>query len=262
MIQALLGDVVHGLHTVEWAFCECQGAFPGEVPASVEGPLRRALKLLSECTAPLMMSRTQSRILRVEAQLDTDAKSYPAMMHQLVALREAIEDDLNETLLLYVGPAKAKYFLDEPATIFPNSWPKFPSAHDDMTEAARCYACGRHTAAVYHCVGVMQYGLYALAQHLGVQTKKPLEYENWRNIVDVIEKKIGEYENQQGHSRQELEFLAGAASHFRFVKDSLRNDVGHIRRSYDEGQAHSVFTHTVELLEHLATRLEEPSVAE
>ena len=57
---------------------------------------------------------------------------------------------------------------------------------------------------------------------------------------------------------EELTFYSQAAVQFRYFKDAWRVRVAHARASYEESQALTVFNHTLEFFDVLATRLSEP----
>ncbi len=84
----------------------------------------------------------------------------------LVELRNRIKDQLGRRLFLYVPASKVlyweneEYFGDEVAN-------KIPDAGEDIAEACSCFAVGRNQAAVYHCMGIMQAGLFAIGRKLG-----------------------------------------------------------------------------------------------
>ena len=42
----------------------------------------------------------------------------------------------------------------------------FESTRDDVKEAGNCYATGRYTACVFHCMRVLEKGLHALVREL------------------------------------------------------------------------------------------------
>ncbi len=59
-----------------------------------------------------------------------------------------------------------------------------------MTRAYQCYVLDQNTACVFHCMGVLQYGLYSLADNLGVSFPWSIELENWQVVIDNIESAI------------------------------------------------------------------------
>ena len=89
--------------------------------------------------------------------------------------------------------------------------------------------------------------LHALATHVGISFPGSLVLENWRNIIDKIEKEISnrvkklENEKKSLERNKELEFCAQAAMQFRHFKNAWRNSAAHGRDHYDENEAVMVF---------------------
>ena len=53
----------------------------------------------------------------------------------------------------------------------------FPSAMEDLDEAGKCYATGRHRATVFHVIRAAEWALRALARAAGVNGQ--LDYKEW-----------------------------------------------------------------------------------
>jgi hypothetical protein len=108
-------------------------------------------------------------------------------------------------------------------------------------------------------MGILQYGLYALADELKVEFKTPIELENWKNIIEPIEKRIKAIENDPKSKQKDddLKFYSQAAVQFRYFKDAWRNHVCHLRQQYDIHQAQSVLQHVTDFMETISTRLRE-----
>src|SRR5208282_1766092 len=97
-------------------------------------------------------------------------------------------------LFLYV-PADDAELYTNPVERFSKVVAGFPSASSDTIEACRCYVLGRYTACVFHCMGILQYGLYALADELKVSLNVPLPMADWCKLINNIEGKINELRN-------------------------------------------------------------------
>jgi hypothetical protein len=138
--------------------------------------------------------------------------------------------------VLYDDPAK---WYGEPVTA------RFPEAARDFRDACQCFALSQWTATVFHAMRVLEHGLHDLARRLGVVFASGVELENWKNIIDQIEKKIREKEDlPKGQQKSEdLQFYSEAASQFRYFKNAWRNHVSHSRTDYDEQGATDVLNH-------------------
>lgn len=193
------------------------------------------------------------RIKRIRTKLVNDS-AVGVVVTELRVLSEVAADQLDRRHSVYIPLKKLDFYL-QVLEIFPEHLAfVFRGIHYDITEACWCYALDRNTACVFHCMGILQHGLHSLAKELGVPFADTLELENWKNIIDQIEKKIREFEAlKKGVEKDEkLTFYSNAAVQFRYFKDAWRNHVAHLRERYDADQAHSILIHVRDFILHLA----------
>ena len=69
----------------------------------------------------------------------------------------------------------------------------FRKAQKDISAAGRCFALDETTACVFHLMRAVESGLHAFADHMQLDVSM-MEQENWKNVIDQIEKKIREME--------------------------------------------------------------------
>lgn len=164
-------------------------------------------------------------------------------------------------MFLYMPEDDSKLYKN-PLGMFPTAPSKFPSAVEGMSQAVLCYACNRYDGCVFHCMGVLQVGLYALARELKVTNVDigfPMELAEWCRIIDQIEAKVKDMRQlPKGTVKDDLlKFYSDCGMQFRYFKDAWRNHVCHFRESSDRDQAHSVLIHTRDFMEKLAERIAE-----
>ena len=70
-----------------------------------------------------------------------------------------------------------------PAAFGPEVEARFPTVAYDIDEAARCLALRRATAAVFHCLGVLEQGLRAHARWRGVLDPPAQAGQRWQSIL-------------------------------------------------------------------------------
>jgi hypothetical protein len=135
----------------------------------------------------------------------------------------------------------------------------FPEAQGDMSAASRCFALDEWTACVFHLMRILEHGLHTLANWVGLPPEA-MSYENWKNVIDQVEKKIREMEAlPKGPDKTaKLQAFSEAASQFRYFKDAWRNHVSHSRVSYDQHTAPPVWLHVGMFIQHLANHAPEP----
>lgn len=134
---------------------------------------------------------------------------------------------------------------------------RFKDARQDIAASGRCLALDEWTACVFHSMRALEHGLRAFAHYVGLPMATGIEIEQWKNIIDQIEKKIREMEKLPRDAAKiaTLQFCSEAASQFRYFKDAWRNHVSHSRVSYDPREAYSIWNHTREFMESLSEHL-------
>jgi hypothetical protein len=148
----------------------------------------------------------------------------------------------------------------------------FPSAAPDIREAGNCLAADCNTAAVFHLMRAVEWGLRAFAWDLGLlsiaQRRKkggtvkyvPLPYSDWEHILAQLQVKVDAKITalRPGNKKQELqEFYYPALQDIRGIRDAWRNHVMHTRREYTSKDAEAILEHVRRLMVTLASRVSE-----
>ncbi|HZQ47853.1 MAG TPA: hypothetical protein VFC07_12620, partial [Verrucomicrobiae bacterium] len=133
---------------------------------------------------------------------------------------------------------------------------KFPSATNEIRDIGNCMALDLHTAAVFHCMRVVEHGLRALAIHLKVKVKYPLEFAEWGVIIKGIDRKLADLQPKaRGKKKAEaLEFYRLANDDCNMFKDVWRNSVMHTRGRFPEHEALGVFLRVQSFMQRLSQR--------
>lgn len=138
---------------------------------------------------------------------------------------------------------------------------RFPSTKYDCEEAVFCYVLERNTACVFHSMRIAEIGLRALARKMRVTLKgrKKLEWANWLEVLKEMKKKTDAMgEMKAGPAKDELlEFYNGAIAGFYGFKDEFRNQVMHVRETYDEFASAKALNHVRDFMGKLAEKIDE-----
>jgi hypothetical protein len=202
------------------------------------------------------LQRAEERLLRIDCDADIDRNCTIEEMHrQVVALREAVEDDLRTHVFLPISPAMAAYC--DPANLFGEGVPaSFPSAMSDIVDAGNCLAVGLSTACVFHLMRGLERGLRALTAEFGL----PYTTEAWGRVIEKIEAAITELqkpENKHAPNRQKLQFYCECAVEFRYFKEAWRNHAVHERINYSDKEAMIILEHVRNFMRRLSIDLSE-----
>jgi hypothetical protein len=197
-----------------------------------------------------------SRVLRSQIErLESYAKTYSgevlAMM--LVELNNNIMVELSSAWFLMID-ANHRALYEQHAPLFGSDVAAaFPEAGPDIAAAGRCYALDEWTACVFHLMRVLEHGLHTVADEVQL-APDAVAHENWKNVIDQVEKKIREMESlpKTSQKAERLQKLSAAAMQFRYFKDAWRNHVTHSRVAYDKHSCPPVFQHVMRFMIEMA----------
>lgn len=238
------------------------GCGPSDVTQNDKDNINAILGIMEPWLKGHDLTAALFRCARLREMVNEKDEEYQPVIREVVpaitTLLEAIEDELERRQFLYLPPEDATLFT-EPLNLFPKSRLAFPSAQSSMVGACQCLALSQPTACVFHCMGIIQAGLYAFANSLGVSFQFPLSLAEWHQIIERAECKIAEMRSlPRGEQKDDaLHFYSAGAVQFRYFKDAWRNHVAHMREDYDRDQARSVLMHVSDFMEHISTRLTE-----
>jgi hypothetical protein len=115
---------------------------------------------------------------------------------------------------------------------------QFPETIEDIQEAGKCLALGRHTAAVFHFMRVMEVGIQRLAQRLDIPltTQTAMRMRTWGDLETAIREKVFGM-NQEGARKAKF---AAVLACFHSVRIAWRNETMHPKQTYSAEQGRDV----------------------
>jgi len=181
---------------------------------------------------------------------------YEKLHDFITILRSSLHIELDSTVFLHVGYNEAIYYREPLDGTTEDVEDRFSSTLEDLREAARCYALGRYTASVFHCMRAVEVGLIALGHDLKVPAAKN---KNWQELLNEINKAIKQVsEKTHGATwRDQRQWYSEVSAHLQVIKDAWRNDVMHVHRGYDQARAREILHATRAFMCQLAARLKE-----
>lgn len=184
----------------------------------------------------------------------------PRTLRELQTLRDAVYSEIKSVLLVYIPEHRAEFF-ERRNLLSEGAKKSFPTASAELREAGNCFAAGRNTATVFHAMRAAEIGAKTLAVDLKCQFPHPLDLVDMHSLLEQCDSKINAMKNlpKSQQKADDLEFYSMASSNFRYFKDGWRVRTAHPRAVFEEGEALSIFTRTVEFFEIVAQRLREPS---
>lgn len=236
------------------------------LPDNLERSLRSSLSLLELQSRDLGLKRVCERIGDFELDL-VDSPTYPpldAILRDLQGIQREITKDLGERVFMFLRPEDVRYYDPErQRQLFgPEVFANFPGTHHDVAEAGNCYATGRYTACVFHCMRVLEKGLRALVHEInnkhaaGIVFSGPVEETNWDPLIGEIQITLETPKRLKRMNplptKEEKNFYSKAAINFEYFQYAWRDDVSHGRSSYDQPSARSIMDHVQAFMKEIA----------
>jgi hypothetical protein len=225
---------------------EIQG-HPEKRTVNVDAGMRRDAREICELLGVLGMQSTKLEAERFRDFVRADTIDATIGAERINSLTNRIRDDLvTKRLLLLNEDETALYECELP---FGDAvFAAFPSANEDIAEAAKCLGLSRPTACVMHSVRVVEVGLKALGKAVGIGPQN-----DWGSYLREIEIALTKSAKAAG-SRTPLEqFYSEAAASIDNVRRAWRNPTMHVDRSYSVERATEIFNALRSLMRHLST---------
>jgi hypothetical protein len=235
---------------------------PGEaVDQSTMNEVRRFLDDVRAFATYTSFSKLLTQAEVIAPRFGADSFMNVSMMHgDIGTLSDTLIKELREHTVLMVDQSRRGDYV-APLSRFGEAATKFSGAAAAMVSASRCFALEEWDASVFHAMRVLEHGLRWLAsQFRNLTLKKPIELENWENIISNIKARIDDELARSAPRTLErdadLAFYGDVAKEFRYFKDAWRNHVMHNRNDpYDQGTSSSVLDHVAIFMKSLAVRV-------
>jgi len=173
------------------------------------------------------------------------------LLHELLA-------ELTEPAFLIVEPEKRELYEQTEPPFGRIVWDVFGDAQRDVAAAGRCLALNEWTACVVHLMRALEAPLRVIAEKVGTTFPTPMEFENWKNIIDKIESDVNarvkalEQAKKSGARNDALKAYGEAVLQFRHFKNIWRNNAAHSRDHYDERDAQRVYEAVKDFMQTIA----------
>ena len=221
------------------------------VPKAIKDGAESHLNNLLDAISPIRMPLTVKSIGRMKDGLGQDKFTFDEMRFAYAEIEGRIYDELDLVSWFWIDRRQADFY--EPATPLFGAEvdQRFPAAKYEIEEAGKCLAVRRSTACVMHLIRVLEVGIQAVADDLGI----PAE-DSWNTLLDQIERVIAEIIIKR-NSTEDEQWFSQLVSHFWLLR---QNYAMLVHETYSEEQAVTIFENIRNFMHHLATRLAERKI--
>lgn len=231
-----------------------QGFNPAEVmsesnKAASIGMLDRLELVIDSLPVPV----TKMTVSDYRELLRNDKKlTYFACGQLYLNLSETVRRELRTVKIFALDANKAVYFEPKEPLFGQDVAEKFKSTAYDISEAGKCLAVGRSTAAVFHLMHVVEIALRAI--HLCLGLTPPVDNPSW----GILLKNIRDERMQRGDRKwPENDYFQDVYSRLDAIKDAQRDPTLHVQTIHTEDEADLIFRNTKMLMKKIASRMDE-----
>jgi hypothetical protein len=227
-------------------------------PAAAQ--IGRILDELNRSLDVLGAKLTKILLARVITQLALETLTWSQLSDLMDELDSRLKDELLFPKLLVIEENKLEYF-ESSFPIFGAEFETgFPTAAFELDEAAKCFALGRPTAAVFHLMRIMETGIRAIADCLGTPPPTKDAERNWgvmlRRIKEELDRRTAARPPLWGVS-SDKDFFYEAYASLDAVRVAWRNTTMHVEKTYPEDAAEHIFGAVKGFMSALASRCDE-----
>jgi hypothetical protein len=233
---------------------ECQ-SFLRQAISSFQLTLSGVVDACVRGNAPLSYAvRMQIQDFQTRATQRHSPSAVPALLEHARLTRQAVLNDLAVHLFLSVDSESATFYL-KPLLGWDAAIARFGCSFD-IEEGRKCFALGRHTAAVFHLMKVVE----AAVLELQIFLKDADVKAHFGSVLTKLEQMTQQnrYEHVPTDLRPYLQFMREVLTQLHAVKDSWRNKVAHVdafiipTETFTPELAKSVHDATLALMNKLA----------
>ncbi len=168
--------------------------------------------------------------------------------------------DFKKSLVLMTIPAERAVFWHQPNMFGEAVSKRFAPVADDIEEAGNCFTAGRYTAAVFHLMRVIEAGVIALGEMVGIDDPKG---PSWNSVLTRIETLLDKtpYPKRSVDLQRATPFLSEILPQLHAIQRAWRNKVMHFETKivptseYTQDKATAILVATNTLMRRLAEEL-------
>lgn len=202
---------------------------------------------------------TVKAAVRLVNILQNEKVTWDSVADMIGQLDLRLEDELHTKHLLVLDPREEALFNPQQPLFGLDVESKFRSEGAfEIDEAAKCMSLGRHTAAVFHMMRIMEIGIRAMARCLQVPDPvKPAE-RNWGIILKKMKDAMdGKWPTMAARITGDGALFENLYASLDAVKNPWRNDTMHVERKYTDEEARHIFEVVRGFMTNLALRCDE-----
>jgi hypothetical protein len=238
MEQFELGDVHSIIRIFEKIYCTFEHArapgnpdfSPQEFPLSEQQRLGIAAGLPVSIGHLKRIGLNNSADCLGEFHMEVSAiRQWPFTNKQVVSrieeFQRTMRREMQSHLFMYIPPDQAELFKN-PRADWKEVIERFPATVIDIEECARCFACDRWAAAVFHAVSITEHGVIEFGKLLQLNDPKP----GWQSVSREVDKILNrtKYAELSPLHKQHYKLIEQMSPLMLAMNDAWRTKIGHV----------------------------------
>ncbi len=213
--------------------------------------LKEAIERIRDLRAVVERSDAPVTLVAIDRiQIGINAKpckvTYKALGEAYAQIGLRLRDELANAEILSIDSSRKGLFKAVDGPFGSIVGDVFPDAASDVSEAGKCLALGRGTAAVFHLMRAMECGVKSMSVHLGIENTD----REWGKLLSDTAAKIESM--PKGDKRDSW---SETHTHLYHVKQAWRNSTMHPKKTYTIEEADSVYAAVRSFMKNLARQV-------
>jgi hypothetical protein len=134
-----------------------------------------------------------------------------------------LQDEMKQRLFMSLWLQELVYY-NNPCKDWEDVIKRWPKTRIDIEESARCYACSRYAAAIFHALLLAELGVIEVAKVLGVAGDKP----GWAALDRLERIRNKPYKDRSTVEQTHYELLDQISPLMLAMKNSWRHKISHV----------------------------------
>lgn len=182
-----------------------------------------AYGIFHNALAELELDACIATVKRMQACLNNPLSKYGEFFEFSDELLGRLLDQMKMRTYFALSIKEAEYY-QQPREGWEEIIDKFPAVVGDVEEAKKCFALSRYAATVFHSLQVVEIGVIALGQLIGVTDHLPGWTATTNRLQAIVRKR---HEERTPFERQHSMFLEQIYATIEGLKNAWRNKISH-----------------------------------
>lgn len=195
---------------------------------------------------------------QVDDSVVLDKDDLEHVRHLLRSVMECLEHEASVAVAIVLTPDNAFLYKAVIPIFGMDVSTKFPSIQYDASEAGKCLALGRSTAAAFHAIRCLEAGIKAISRCLGIPDPTKGADRNWGAMLLKIKHSVDDgWPSSTSRFSGDGATFEGLHAVLSALQNPYRNATMHFDQTYTENDAKHITEMVKGVMHKIASRMDE-----